>query len=465
MSRLVLYTMLAMGAWRPFWAQSLAAPTSSLVSNRQVVVVGAGPVGLYFSALLLHRDPTVQIQILEQAPRDSNKKKSQKNAFGLGVGERMQNRLSDVPGLKEKAISVSAMVESLGIPLVSRQDLCEQMASFLESSTFPHSKQCRILYEESCQRVDFDSKRITTASGKTIPYDLLIAADGVNSRVRQQLVRERGFQEEHYVEQAHWKALQLPRQPTVEAGSFQSLSHPCGVQGRVLPRARGGHILLLFWRTGGNNPEGIETADDVKAMITGAFSQRRKSMSDMLFRLLGFRNSKQSASTEVVFDEDAVQDFVTSRCGQSHYLKLDQFHYGDSVALLGDSAHTMNSLLGQGCALGLQSASTLVEALCDGSSSGDLASALTEYTALARPEAHALTELSLVSYALRGGWRTRLAAALSLWRNALRGKGLIPRVRDVRIPFAQIAAENRRLLQQCRRAFEKQRLPFVPRQN
>ena len=428
---------------------------ASILSHKQVVVVGGGPVGLYFSALLLHKDPTVKIQILEKSGREG----TSFNAFGLGVGERMQNRLSDVPGLKERAISVSSMIPSLGIPLVSRNNLCEHMAGFLDT-TFP---QCKIWYQESCDHVDLESQTITAESGKTFHYDLLVAADGVNSSIRHQLVREKRFREEHYVEDSKWKALQLPKQPDMDAGSFKSLSHPSIAGGRVLPRSPEGHILLLFWRSGADNPKGVETAHDLKVVITEALQSQNKN-SNLVGQFLGFRYGEQSVpDMQVVFDDDAVNDFIARKGGQSHHLKLEQYHYRDSVALLGDAAHSMNSLLGQGCALGLESAHTLVEALMVG---GDttLGSALTSYTDTARPEAHALTELSLISYAMRGKLRTKLLAVPLLLLNALRGKSVIQRVRDIRVPFQQLAAENRLLLKVCRRDFEKKRIPFVPKQ-
>ena len=64
--------------------------STSVLSNKRVVVVGGGPVGLYFAALLLQSDPTVRIEIIEK--QISNPAVS--NAFGLGVGTRMQQRAS-----------------------------------------------------------------------------------------------------------------------------------------------------------------------------------------------------------------------------------------------------------------------------------------------------------------------------------------------------------------------------------
>lgn len=437
------------------WTQALAMPPSraTVLTDKQIVVVGGGPVGLYFSALLLHKDPTVKIRILEKSRRNSGSI----NAFGLGVSHRMQNRLSDVPGLKEKATSVSAMVESLGIPLVSRNDLCENMASFLEENY--RDCACQIDFGESCKRVDFENRKITTSSGELISYDLLIAADGVNSPIRQQLSAEKGLCEEHYIEASNWKTLKMPKQPDLDPGSFKPLQHPSLVGGRVLPRAPEGHMLLLVWdgETGSDNPKGVETDEDLKQMVTEAL-QDKKSKFSALRKLMGFQvGDSVLKNRTVIFDEEAVQEFVQTRSGRSHHLKVESFHFQDSVALLGDSAHAMNSLLGQGCACGLEGAHVLVDALLNCTS---MENALSTYSSEAIPEAHALTELSLISYVLRAGIWTKLVAVPMILFQTVTGKGLIKQIKDVNVPFQQILVENRFVLKLGRRAFKKSRMPF-----
>jgi len=426
----------------------------SVVSGKRVVVVGAGPVGLYFAALMSQKDPNVTIELLDKRAAAST------NAFGLGVGHRMQNRLKDVPGLYDQAISISAEVESLGIPLVSRDDLTQQMSNFV----LDHFKNCRLTLGEECVSVDFDAKTLTTSSGRIVEYDLLLGADGVNSKIREQVVKEAGdsIKEQHYLEDARWKALKLPKQPDIEGGSFKPLQHPSIAGGRVLPKAPEGHILLLFWKDahgGGDNPNGVDTIEDLKQMIVEAMQDKKSRFPNPLRKLMGLEQGDSvKKDRKVVFDEAALEEFISSRSGRAHHLQIDQYHYKDSVGLIGDSAHAFNSLLGQGCATGLESTHTLVESLM---TSTTLENALSNYTEEARKEAHAMTELSLVNYAINGGvhWTSVRGLPLILW-NMIRGKGLLKRIVDINVPYSAIAKENSRLLRMCRRRFEKLRKPL-----
>lgn len=119
----------------------------------------------------------------------------------------------------------------------------------------------------------------------------------------------------------------------------------------------------------------------------------------------------------------------------------------------------MNSLLGQGCATGLESTHTLVECLLLGGGgrgvggeekTTTMEEALSKYTELATKEAHAMTELSLINYATKGPWTIMRALPLILF-NMIRGRGLLKRLVDIHVPFcSQIANENKRLLKLCR---------------
>jgi len=438
------------------FTESIATTTTTtttktnVLSQKKVVVVGGGPVGLYFAALMLHKDPTVNIEILE-------KQRSTRsiNAFGLGIGTRMQHRLSDVPGLKEKLFESTVDLPSLGIPMISRDDLSEQMKIFLEE----RQPSCQMKYGTSCEFVDFEKKQITTNDGSILEYDLLIAADGVNSKIRQQLVTNHGLQEERYLQDVSWKALSLPKQPETEAGSFKPLQHPSLTSGRVLPKAPEGHTLLLLWNgIRNNNPAGIETTDDFKAMITDAMQDKNRKV-NIVRKIAGFGISDDiKKDRKVLFNDVALKDCFDSRPGRVQYLRTSQYHYEDSVALIGDSAHSFNSLLGQGCATGLESTHTLVESLLVHNTT--LKGALESYTKCASVDAYAITELSLLSYALSGGKRMSLKSFPLLILNMIRGRSMIKRLNDVTVPYSQIAKENAMLLKVCRREFEKKRINY-----
>lgn len=347
--------------------------------------------------------------------------------------------------------------------MISRDDLSEQMKVFLEEQHHPN---CHLHYGTSCDNVDFEHKQLTTHEGTVMDYDLLVAADGVNSKIRQQLVTDHGFHEERYLQDSNWKALTLPAQPETEAGSFKPLQHPSLITGRVLPKAPDGHTLLLLWQgIHQENPVGMDSVEDFRTMITDAMQDKNQKV-DLVRKLAGLGKSADiKTDRKVVFDEAALQECFEARPGRVHYLRTSHYHYDDSVALIGDSAHAFNSLLGQGCATGLESTHTLVEALLDTNDSTNnntttMQEALARYTDCASLEAHAITDLSLLSYAISGGKRMSLKAFPLLLLNILRGKNMMQRLNDVTVPYSQIAKENAWLLQVCQREFEKKRIPY-----
>ena len=94
------------------------------------------------------------------------------------------------------------------------------------------------------------------------------------------------------------------------------------------------------------NSKGIENERDLGNAITAALQPKANRWALARDSLFG--------SKVMAYDE--MTRFVNSRPGREHFLKLDKFHYRGSVALLGDSAHGMYSLLGQGAACAFQSA-------------------------------------------------------------------------------------------------------------
>ena len=289
-----------------------------------------------------------------------------------------------------------------------------------------------------------------------MPYDLLVGADGINSALRKMLVETKGLEEEHFLSPSKWKALRLPPQPDLDPGTFQPLVHP-NITGAVLPRYPGGHTVLIFWREDGDNPAGIYSAEDLREAISSAV-QKKLPRTNVIRRLTWSQNKDDNANKEInlVFDNDEVERFIRCKPGREHVLKIDRYHDQDSsVVLLGDSAHGMYSLLGQGCACGFESSLTLAKCLQD----GDLPSSLQAYSKLAVPEGHAITDLNLISHVL---FRNPIGKALAMplvLAQALRGKMVISRVNDP-VTYQEILKENQLLVSLARRSWKRKRIPF-----
>ena len=101
--------------------------------------------------------------------------------------------------------------------------------------------------------------------------------------------------------------------------------------------------------------------------------------------------SSATGGKVTAFQEDSeLEAFLARRPGRELFVKVDRYHDEEgSVALLGDSAAGMYSLLGQGCASGLQAAASLDR--CLSQNKGDVRAGIRAYSDAAVPEGHAAT--------------------------------------------------------------------------
>jgi len=430
--------------------------TSTSVKPQKVCIVGAGPAGLYLAHLLLKQDDNVKIDVLEKAPRNGT---PDGNAFGFGVTARHEKFLQEIPGLWHRIEAQSAPVNRLRI--IGRNNLCQEILTKLEE--VDTKKRCCVSYDTSCKSIDTNQRVVTTTNGKKINYDLLVGSDGVNSTVRKLLVETKGLAEERYLRNQFWKSFKLPKQaPTVlNPCAFKRLTHP-SFRGAVFPRFPEGHTALVFWNDScPENPEGIETCDDLTRAMTQAIqpkSSKWEIAANLTFFGIGQKNGPNTGEIRVEFDQKECKRFIKSKARRENYIKLDRYHDTASrIALVGDAAHGMYSLLGQGAACGFLTASLLAESIQK--AGGDIPTALENYSTLAVPEGHAIGDLNLLTHAIFGSFVAKLLSIPLLLLNALRGKLILKRVNDD-VTYQQIYRENSLLVMVCRYFWKKDRVPF-----
>jgi len=320
-----------------------------------------------------------------------------------------------------------------------------------------------VSYDTSCDYIDTNQRVVTTTNGKKINYDLLVGSDGVNSTVRKLLVETKGLAEERYLRNQFWKSFKLPKQaPTVlNPCAFKRLNHP-SFMGAVIPRFPEGHTALVFWNDScPENPEGIETCDDLTRAMTQAIqpkSSKWEIAANLTFFGIGQKNGPNTGEIRVEFDQKECKRFIESKARRENYIKLDRYHDTASrIALVGDAAHGMYSLLGQGAACGFLTASLLAESIQK--AGGDIPTALENYSTLAVPEGHAIGDLNLLTHAIFGSFVAKLLSIPLLLLNALRGKLILKRVNDD-VTYQQIYRENSLLVMVCRYFWKKDRVPF-----
>jgi len=419
------------------------------ITNKDVVIIGAGPSSLFLANILLQQDPTTNIKILEKAPRDGT---LDEGAFGFGISARHERIMQQIPGMWEELKEVSAPANSGFLRLIRRLDICSKLRSRLET-TFP--TRCKIFYKTECVNIDFEQNFVSLGGGRKISYDLLVGADGANSMVRAAISKDDSeYYEEHYLRPICWKALKLPNQKgNVDPGAFKMISGGGFKTGGMLPRYPEGHTILAFWdNLDLQNPKGVRNEKELANAITTGLQSKISFFQRLA--TLGSRKIKKK-EVHIQFDEVELTRFLKDRARREHILKLGKYHHSGNVALVGDAAHAMYSLLGQGAACGFLTASTLALNLAKERS---VSIALENYSNDAVPEGNAIVDLNLITHALDGGILIKLATVPLFLLSALRGSVLFQEVTRGTASYQEILRKNRFLIWICKQVWKKTRV-------
>lgn len=386
-----------------------------------IVISGAGPAALIFAHrfLRLNHDASICIYEKRERPRryvdtPTTECVAGDYAFGFGVSSKSQRILNKTKGLLKaiEAISQpSAFAPGIEIRLVNRRELCAELLYELEKEFGGDNGRLQIHFETEITDMednlpdDNDNAMAVTIvksdnSTERVKYSLLIAADGANSVVRSKLVDRGYLQCERYRSGVTWKALQLPEQPNLDAASFYRYPKPFFKphrfikkdRGAILPRFQNRHVLLNF-RSENQKDGSTNFAFDAKTP-----DALRLAIQSILPNVTNFPN------------DDILQSFIDQKPGQESYMKLDRHYVPErNVVLVGDAAVGMYSLFGQGAANAMVHADLLAETLCsttvvdgrDNRGVSTVAAALQQYSDKAVLEGHAISDLNLLSHALR----------------------------------------------------------------
>jgi 2-polyprenyl-6-methoxyphenol hydroxylase-like FAD-dependent oxidoreductase len=377
-------------------AASLVSPTAP------VVVAGAGPASLVFVAQYLQLNPTGNIILYEKRPRpptysqsahDDDDNETGFGAFGFGLGGRAQGLLAKVPGLLEPVKSVAFMFAGGRLMFVNQRDMCAEMICVLEKEYGLDGQRLKVVFESQVCGVNDDFTVNVTTSSKSgeetqecVPYSLLVAGDGTNSVIRQSLVDAKEIRCKRYLRNVGWKALQLPRQASLSPG-FASFKNKKWTYGAMLPRFKDRSVLLMFWPKGktygNNNPFNANSPEKLRVELSEIFPNITAFPSDTV-----------------------LQEFLDERPGRETFMKLNKHASPDRrIALLGDAAVGVYSLMGQGIASSTERAILLAEAVCSSNSVDNdqmigISEALRSFSDESVREGHAITDLNLIAHAM-----------------------------------------------------------------
>jgi kynurenine 3-monooxygenase len=442
---------------------------------KRVVIVGAGPSGVLLAHYLLRRDEHYDVELYERRSDPQTVPFSSARTFPLVLNQRGMTALSKVEGILEAVKAVS--LESTGslnhrkdgktqflprqkpILILDRRRLVVTLLKMLTQQYnsdralrgSPWEHRLKIHFDHQCKQVDFEAKTVTfenTAVNSTgevsVGYDLLIGADGAQSRVREQFLLTNQFELEKKDVPSAYKPIFLP------AESATSL--------------KAGYIHT--WR--GSDGISAILVHDIDGLMSGTVNFPREnnpivnfSTKEQVWQFFGERFPKIAE----LLPESEVEAFLNRPISTILTIRCNHYHHGDSVLLIGDAAHATSPSLGQGCNAAFEDVDFFDKLLDE--NSNNIAEALKQFTLRRKPDAHALVELSDYAFPLSGKLlfleffiKLRTAQFMHQLFPRYFSPSLLQLLSETSIPYSEILNSHKGWISRVKQANEK----FLERQ-
>ncbi|MCD8486693.1 MAG: FAD-dependent monooxygenase [Desertifilum sp.] len=421
----------------------------------QITLIGAGPSGLLLAHYLLQQYPGYQVRIYERRRDPRQVEFSKARTYPLTLNTRGMDALQQVEGLAEAVRAIapemrgSVMHPQKGKPKARTRtqplfalDRTQLAIALLDELTRRYSPpRLQVEFECECQTVNFASQTLTLQPAavpqKTVSYEVLIGADGVNSQIRQQMSLQEGFECETQIATNAYKSLvvaleNVPEWVDLRPGYLHSWQ-----------LATGGVVLML------------DRGDGTMAGVLH-FPREQRQVRDLgsVQEVLQFFQTYCPELGAVMGEADA-EAFVQRPVSEVVSVRCNRYHQGNRVLLIGDAAHAVSPSLGQGCNAALEDVVVFGELLAE--AQGNIREAIAQFTVRRQADAEALLELSNYAFPHQKRLLIEFFArqAIAKWLHSFWGGGFPPPMfqllSDPMTPYSEILERYRGWIDRVKR--------------
>lgn len=365
---------------------------------KKVAIVGAGPSGLLMAHYLLHRGDRYQIDIYERRSDPRLLPFSKARTFPISLSERGTIALQKIPGLVEAVKAISLEMKGAvshqkngKMRVINREkplttlDRTNLVIALLEKLIEKdENQQVNIHFNCQCTQVNFTNKTASFhQTGEetnpehpkdiTINYDLLIAADGARSVIRNHFLNTELFELQQKYIPNDYKSVYIPpseeSKTQLKPGYIHSWRMENNTTAIMLHQLDGTMSGVVYFPRKKNQVTNLSNSEEVLQFFRQNFPEIGQLMT-----------------------ETEAEEFLARPVSSVLTIRCNRYHQGDSVLLIGDAAHAVSPSLGQGCNSALEDVAVFDNILDE--FSDNLALAVEQFTVRRQADAYALVELS-----------------------------------------------------------------------
>lgn len=292
----------------------------------RVAIVGGGPGGLFFGRLLRRGCPEADVTVFEQNPSDAT------FGFGVTLGGSSLGRLAEADPEVAARLSRSMVFDTVQNIRVNEEDV---LVEYARSGGSIARLTLLAVLRDACREVgvviDFDTR--IEGSAELEGYDLVVAADGINSTLRQEFGDAFGTETRILTNRFAWYGVGRAMSPNA----------------LVFRRALGGRFVAHYYAYTDAMSTFVAECDEATWHAAGLDrmddGDRRRLMEDVF--------APELAGDPLIENRSIWRQFhaVTNRC----------WHHRN-IVLIGDALRSAHFSIGSGTRLAMEDALALFEA-------------------------------------------------------------------------------------------------------